>query len=145
MASLAKNSRAFYDYDIKETLDAGLVLTGPEVKAAKSGNVSLKGSYVSVNPAGANLINTHIGPYKYAPSDGYDPTHSRKLLLNKREINGLIGKEKGLTIIPLELYVGRGGKIKLKIGLGRGRKKHDKRDYIKKRDAEKEIHTSPDR
>jgi SsrA-binding protein len=85
------------------------------------------------------LINAHIGTYKYAPQDGYDPTHSRKLLLNQAEINGLLGKEKGLTIVPLELYVGSRGLIKLKIGLGRGRKKHDKREHIKKRDTSKEI------
>lgn len=138
MPTIAKNSRAYYDYDIKNTFDAGLVLTGPEVKSAKSGNVSLAGSYVSVGPKDAHLISAHIGSYKYAPSEGYDPTHSRKLLLNKHEINGLLGKEKGLTIIPLEIYVGRSGRIKLKIGLGRGRKKQDKRAYIKKRDALKE-------
>ena len=138
MPAIAKNSRAFYDYDIKDTFDAGLVLTGPEVKSVKNGNISLTGSYVSVGPSGAHLINAHIGPYKYAPSEGYDPTHSRRLLLNKREINSLLGKEKGLTIIPLEVYVGRGGRLKLKIGLGRGRKKQDKRAYIKKRESLKE-------
>jgi len=139
MKVLAKNSRARYDYDIKDTFDAGLVLEGREVKAAKSGNVSLNGSYVTVSQNGATLVNCHIGPYKYAPSEDYDPTQPRKVLLNKAEINSLLGKEKGLTIIPLEIYQGRRGLLKLKIGLGRGRKKRDKRDYIKKRDAQKEI------
>jgi SsrA-binding protein len=139
MKVLAKNSRAHYDYDIKDTLDAGLVLEGREVKSAKDGNVSLNGSYVIVGPKGATLVNCHIGPYKYAPSDNYDPTHARKLLLKQEEINSLLGKEKGLTIIPLEIYQGHRGLVKLKIGLGRGRKKQDKRDYIKKRDTQKEI------
>jgi SsrA-binding protein len=139
MKSLAKNSRVFYDYDIKDTLDAGLVLEGREVKSVKGGNVSLNGSYVSVGSKGATLINCHIGPYKYAPSDNYDPTHTRQLLLKQAEIDSLLGKEKGLTIVPLEIYATGRGLIKLKIGLGRGRKKQDKRDYIKKRDTEKEI------
>lgn len=139
MKSLAKNSRAFYDYDIKDTFDAGLVLEGREVKAAKQGNVSMNGSYVTVTPTGAFLVSCHIGPYKYAPTEDYDPTHTRKILLKKSEINGLLGKEKGLTIVPLEIYQGRRGLLKLKIGVGRGRKKQDKRDYIKKRDTQKEI------
>jgi SsrA-binding protein len=139
MKSLADNRRARFDYDIKETFDAGLVLTGAEVKSVKAGNVSLTGAYVSVMQNGASLINCHIGPYKFAKQDGYQPTQSRKLLLNKSEINQMLGKEKGLTIIPLEIYQGRRGLLKIKIGLGKVRKKTDKRDYIKKRDAQKEI------
>jgi SsrA-binding protein len=137
--TLATNNRAKYDYDIKDTLDAGLILEGREVKSAKKGNVSLNGSYVTVNQSGAHLINCHIGPYKYAPNTDYDPTHTRALLLKKAEINALLGKEKGLVIIPLELYSGRRGLIKLKLGIGRSRKKIDKREYIKKRDTEREI------
>jgi SsrA-binding protein len=139
---LANNSKARYDYDIKDTFDAGLVLEGREVKSAKSGNISLAGSYVTVNPEGAYLINCHIGPYKYAPSEGYDPTHSRKVLLKKQEISSLLGKEKGLTIVPLEVYATKRGLIKLKLGLGRARKKIDKREYIKKKDTEREIRKS---
>src|SRR4030081_2823356 len=104
MKVLAKNSLARYDYDIKDTLDAGLVLEGREVKSVKEGNVSLNGSYVTVGSKGATLVSCHIGPYKYAPHEGYDPTHSRRLLLKQAEINSLLGKEKGLTIIPLEIY-----------------------------------------
>jgi SsrA-binding protein len=139
MKTLAKNSRASYDYDIKDTFDAGLVLQGREVKSVKQGNVSLSGSYVTVGPHGATLINAHIGPYKYAPSEGYDPTHPRALLLKQAEINSLLGKEKGLTIVPLEIYQGHRGLLKLKLGLGRGRKKQDKRAYLKKRETQKEI------
>ena len=139
MKILADNRRARFDYDIKDTFNAGLVLSGAEVKSAKGGNVSLSGSYVSVSPSGASLINCHIGPYKYAAQVKYEPTQSRKLLLNKAEINQLLGKEKGLTIIPLEMFLGNRGLIKIKIGLGKARKKTDKRDYIKKRDDKKEI------
>jgi SsrA-binding protein len=139
MKSLAFNNKAKFDYDIKDTLVAGLVLSGPEVKAAKSGNVSLAGSYVKINPEGAFLLNAHIGPYKYAPIEGYDPTHTRKLLLKQSEINEMIGKEKGTAIIPLEIFAGTRGLVKVKIGIGRGRKKEDKREYIKTRDTKREI------
>lgn len=142
MATLAKNSRASYDYDIKDTFDAGLVLEGREVKSVKQGNVSLTGSYVTVNPDGAYLVNCHIGPYKYAPNENYDPTHTRKVLLKKQEIASLLGKEKGLTIIPLEVYSNNRGLVKLKLGLGKARKKIDKREYIKKKDVEQEIKRS---
>ena|SRR5689334_45751 len=143
MAILASNKRAKFDYDIKDTFDAGLILEGREVKSVKSGNVSLAGSYVTASPAGAFLINAHIGPYKYAQNDNYNPTHSRKLLLNKKEIDSLLGKEKGLIIVPIEIYsVGRKGLIKLKLGLGRARKKQDKREYIKKKEITKEIRRS---
>ena len=140
--TLATNNRARYDYDIKETFDAGLVLEGREVKSVKAGNVSLNGSYVTVNTNGAHLLNCHIGPYKYAPSEDYNPTKTRSVLLHKKEINSLLGKEKGLTIIPLEIYATKRGLVKLKLGIGRGRKKLDKREYIKKRDTEREIRRS---
>lgn len=145
MKSLAFNKRAKFDYDITDTFDAGLVLEGHEVKSAKSGNVSLTGSYVKVASNGASLINAHIGPYKYAPKENYEPTHSRKLLLNKKELNEMLGKEKGLVIVPLEMFVGPRGLVKLKIGVGRGRKKEDKREYIKKRDSKREARTETDR
>lgn len=145
MKSLATNKRAKFDFDITDTYDAGLVLTGAEVKALKSGNASLTGSYVKISPNGASLINAHIGAYKYAVQDGYEPTKTRKLLLNKKEINTLIGKDKGATIIPLEIYVGQKNLVKLKIGVGRGRKKEDKREYIKKRDLVRETRKSIDR
>lgn len=139
MKTLAENRRARFDYDIKETLVAGLILSGPEVKSVKQGNVSLTGSYVSVSANAVNLINCHIGPYKYARNEKYDPTQNRKLLLQKKEISQLLGKEKGLTIIPLEIFLGSRGLLKIKIGLGKARKKTDKREYIKKREAQREI------
>ncbi len=135
---LAFNKRARFDYDIQDTLDAGLVLTGAEVKAAKQGNVSLQGSFVKITGNVATLVNCHIGPYKYAPNETYDPTHSRKLLLKKQELAQLSGIGQGLTIVPIEMYATTRGLVKLKIGIGRGRKKTDKREYIKKRDAKRE-------
>lgn len=135
----ADNKRARFDYDIKSTLMAGLVLSGPEVKSVKMGNVSLTGAYITVSTSGGSLINCHIGPYKYAKNEKYNPTQTRGLLLKKDEINELLGKEKGLTIIPLEIFLGNRGLVKMKIGLGKARKKTDKREYIKKRDAQKEI------
>ncbi len=137
--TLADNRRARFDYDIKETFVAGLVLSGPEVKSVKQGNVSMNGAYVTVSVGFVNLINCHIGPYKYASQEKYNPTQSRKLLLKKSEIDQLLGKEKGLTIIPLEIFLGNRGLLKINIGLGKARKKTDKREYIKTRDAKKEI------
>jgi len=145
MKSLAQNKRAKFDYDIKDTFDAGLVLEGREVKSAKEGNISLAGSYVKVSAIGASLVNAHIGPYRYAPQEGYEPTQSRKILLNKRELNQLVGKEKGTVIIPLEIFIGPRNLVKLKIGVGRGRKKTDKREYIKERDTKRETRKATDR
>ena len=139
MKILATNKRARLDYDIKDTYDAGLMLSGAEVKAAKSGNVSLTGSYVKINGNNAVLINTHIGQYKYAPAEGYDPTHTRTLLLTQKELNQITGLDKGFTIVPLEIYIGNKNLVKIKIGIGRGRKKQDKREYIKTRDTKREI------
>jgi len=139
MKILAKNSRANYDYDIKDTFVAGLVLSGAEVKSVKNGNVSLTGAYATVSQSGAHLINCHIGPYKFAKQDGYEPPQSRKLLLNKSEINQLLAKEKGLVIVPIEIFQGVRGLLKIKLGLGKARKKTDKREYIKKRETQREI------
>ncbi len=139
MKILAKNTRANFDYDIKSAFTAGIVLSGAEVKSVKNGNVSLTGSYVTVSQGAVSLINCHIGPYKYSANEGYNPTASRKLLLNKSEINQLLGKEKGLTIVPLEIFQAARGLIKIKIGLGKARKKTDKREYIKKRESSREI------
>jgi len=139
MKSIAENKRATFDYDIKDTFVAGLILSGAEVKSVKGGNVSLNGSYATVSAQGVSLLNCHIGPYKYARVDGYNPTQTRKLLLKKNEISQLLGKEKGLVIVPLEIFQTKQGWIKIKLGIGRARKKRDKREHIKKRDVKKEI------
>ena len=141
MPTLATNPQAKFDYHILETHEAGLVLTGQEVKSIKNGRVSLKGSYVTIKNEEAWLINAQISPYqpKNAPSD-YEPTRSRKLLLHKKEIKSLIGKtkQKGLTLVPLRVYT-KGDLIKLEFGLGKGKKKVDKRETIKKREAQRKI------
>lgn len=147
MKKITINKRAKFDYEILEIFEAGIVLKGYEVKAIKTGNVSLKGSYVVIQPTGpqgspeAWVLNMHIGPYKPAgPIPDYDPTRSRKLLLQKKEINYLLGKqkEKGLTLVPISVYIKK-NRIKLEIGVARGKRKVDKREKIKKREAERRI------
>lgn len=141
MATLAKNRRATFDYEILEKLEAGIVLSGQEVKSAKTGGASLHGSYARVAGGEATLINASIKPYAYASKlEGYDPTRSRRLLLHKAEIFKLEGRiqEKGLTLIPLEMYTSR-GKIKVTVGVGRSKKKTDKRETIKRREDERQI------
>jgi SsrA-binding protein len=150
MTVLAVNKRAHFDYEILGTYEAGVVLFGHEVKSIKTGHVSLKGSYVTFKSAvGAAklpeiyLVNAHIPYYKFAaPSEQYDPYRSRKLLLKKNELRYLVGKkqEKGLTLVPLKLYTKR-SLIKLEFGIGRGKKQHDKREAIKKRDVERQMRT----
>ncbi|MDP3741282.1 MAG: SsrA-binding protein SmpB [bacterium] len=141
MRILAKNKEAYFNYEIEETLEAGISLLGHEVKSAKAGQVSLKGAHVTIHGNEALLTNMHIAPYKYAGElPGYDSTRSRKLLLKRKEISGMIGKYKiaGYAIVPLELYTKK-GLIKVKLGIGRGKKKWDKRETIKKREDERKI------
>lgn len=147
MPVLAFNKRANFDYDIQETYEAGLVLLGYEVKSIKTGHVSLKGSYVTLkknkNLAEAYLINAHIPLYKFAGDrPHYDPTRPRKLLLTKKEIAYLLGKkdEQGLTLVPVKIYT-KHSFIKLEFGVGKGRKKYDKRELIKKRELDRNIRT----
>lgn len=141
MPTLATNPRAKYDYHILETFEAGMVLAGHEVKAIKTGHISLKGSYVTIKDEEAWLINAQIPPYqpKNTPAD-YQPSRTRKLLLNKREIKSLIGqsKRKGLTLVPLRVYTKK-GKIKLAFALGLGKRKADKREKIIKREVKRRI------
>ena len=141
MPTLATNPRAKYDYHILETFEAGMVLAGHEVKAIKTGHLSLKGSYVTIKDEEAWLINAQIPPYqpKNTPAD-YQPDRTRKLLLNKREIKSLIGqsKRKGLTLVPLRVYTKK-GKIKLAFALGLGKRQADKREKIIKREVKRKI------
>lgn len=138
---IATNKRAYFEYEILEKFEAGIVLTGQEVKSIKTGHISLAGSYVTMKDNEAWLINAHVPPYKMAgllPS--YEPTRSRKLLLRKRELFSLMGKikQKGLTLVPLRVYTKK-GKIKLEFGLARGKRKYEKRELIKKREIKKKI------
>jgi SsrA-binding protein len=141
MSTLVTNPRAKYDYHILEKFEAGLVLAGHEVKAIKNSRMSLKGSYVTIKDEEAWLINAQISPYqpKNTPKD-YEPTRSRKLLLHKKEIRSLIGKtkQKGLTLVPLRVYT-KHKRIKLEFALGQGKRKVDKREKIKKREAKRRI------
>jgi len=141
MPTLAINPRAKYDYEILNTYEAGLVLSGQEVKSIKKGSMSLKGSYIVIRNEEAWLINAQVSPYqpKNVPAD-YNSTRSRKLLLHRKEIKELIGKtkQKGLTLTPIRVYTKR-NRIKLEFGLGRGKKKSDKREKIKKRETQRNI------
>lgn len=140
MPTLATNKRAHFDYELLEHYEAGLVLGGAEVKSAKKGHLSLKGSFVSMHEGELFLTNAHITPYAFAnPLTAYDPTRSRKLLIKKAEIKSLIGKlhVKGLTLVPLRVYTKR-RLIKLEFAVGRGKKAFDKRsDIAKKEDKRK--------
>ena len=141
MKIIAENKKAYFDYEILEKFEAGIVLTGQEVKSIRSGRINLAGSYVILDKEEVFLLNAQIPPYqpKNAPPD-YDPARARKLLLNKSEIKYLVGKaqEKRLTLIPLRVYTKK-GKIKLEFGLGKGRKKASKKELLRKRDIEREI------
>lgn len=141
MKVLSDNKKARFDYEILEKFEAGIILNGQEVKSIRNGNISLKGSYVVIRGEEPYLIGANIPPYqpKNASPD-YDPERSRKLLLNKKEIDYLVGKaeERGLTLIPLKIYT-KYARIKLEFGIGKGKKKSDKRETIKKRDTDREI------
>lgn len=139
MKILAQNRKAYHDYEILETYEAGLVLTGTEVKSCKNGQINLKDSHIRIVNGEAFLLNAHISPYEQGTYTNHEPTRTRKLLLHKKEINKLAGKsqEKGLTIIPLKVYLVK-NRIKLEIALAKGKKVYDKREEIRKKDLEKE-------
>ena len=138
--SIAKNRRARHDYAILDTYEAGLVLTGSEVKSLRDGKANLSDAYGIVRNGELFLLNLHISPYERASYNNHEPTRTRKLLLHKREIRRLIGavERQGLTLVPLELYFKR-GVAKVAMALGKGKKLHDKRDAEKQRDADREI------
>jgi SsrA-binding protein len=141
MSELAYNRRANFDYDISDKYEAGLVLRGFEVKSVKTGHISLKGAFVTIKQDELFLTNANIPLYKHAGAiANYDPTRPRKLLLKKREIAHLIGKSRveGLTLVPIRVYTKR-GLLKLEFGIGKGRKKVDKRAVIQKREAKRKI------
>lgn len=142
MPTLATNKKARFDYEILETFEAGIVLSGQEVKSARNGQISLSGAYVVIDrQLHMQLLNASISAYKMAgPLPDYDPNHSRKLLLHKKEIEYLAGKiqQAGLTLIPLSLYT-KHSKIKVEIGLARGKKKYDKRETIRDREDKRQI------
>jgi len=146
MSSITTNKKAYHDYEVLQPLEAGIVLSGPEVKSIKDGRINLSGGYVNIDSKGfVWLINVHVDPYAPAAQvqKDYNPTQNRKLLLKKKEIASLIGKvkTKGLTIIPLKVYT-KHRIIKIEIGLVKGKKKWDKREDTKKRETKRKIEQS---
>lgn len=144
MPELAYNKKAKFDYQILETFEAGLMLTGPEVKSVRGGKMSLLGAYVTIARGAVWLVGGHVQRYPQAgPQPDYDPDRTKKLLLHKREINKLAGKleQKGLTLVPISVYT-KGSKIKLSFGLARGKKQFEKRETIKRRESDREIRRS---
>jgi SsrA-binding protein len=137
---VARNRKAFHDYEILEKVEAGLVLAGPEVKSIRAGRVNLKDGYASLAAGELYLHNVHISPYAAANRHNLEPTRARKVLLHKSQLRRLIGKaaEKGLTIVPLDVHFTR-GYAKVTLGLARGKKQYDKRESIRRRELERDM------
>jgi len=135
---IATNRKAYHDYFIHETIEAGLVLRGSEIKSIRAGRVNLRDSYVSIIDDEAWLLNMHIAAYKQAGREGHSPRRQRKILLHRKQINRLHGKvlTKGYTIVPLRLYL-KDNRAKVEIALVRGKKKYDKRETIAQKDAQR--------
>ncbi len=141
---VSTNKKAFHDYHIDETLEAGMVLTGPEVKSLRAGKANLRDGYAQLRNGEVFLYNVHISPYSYATTMQQDPLRTRKLLLHRREIRKLIGKlhEKGVALVPLKIYFVANGKAKIELGLARGKKLYDKRAALKEKESNREIERS---
>jgi len=137
---IATNRKAYHDYFIEETYEAGIVLVGSEIKSIRAGRVNLRDSYVQVKNGELWLLNTHIASYQQAGRQNHEPRRDRKLLMHRREINRLQGKvqEKGYTVVPLRLYL-RDNRAKVEIALVRGKKLYDKRQTIARREAGREM------
>jgi SsrA-binding protein len=140
---IATNKKAFHEYFILEKLEAGICLQGTEVKAIREGRLNLKDSHAMVQGGEVFLFNCHISPYSHGNRENHDPTRARKLLLHEREIRKLIGKtqEKGLTLVPLRVYLKR-GRVKVEIGVARGKKLIDKRETERRKEADREARTA---
>jgi SsrA-binding protein len=140
MKLLSKNRRATFDYDITERLIAGISLNGSEVKSIKSGSASLKGAFISIRDGEAYLTHAHVNPYTHAANkEDMDPTRNRKLLLHRKQLEELIAhKQSGLSVVPTALLLD-GRLVKVELGIGRGKKRYDKRETIKRRDTQREL------
>lgn len=136
---IADNRKAFHDFHILDTFEAGVVLVGTEVKAIREGRVNLRDSFGRVESGEVWVYNVHISAYSHRGYADHEPTRRRKLLLNREEIRKLIGKtvEKGMTLVPTRMYF-KNGRVKIAIGLAKGKKAHDKRETIRRREAERE-------
>lgn len=137
---VAQNKKAYHDYAIEETYEAGIVLQGTEIKSIRAGKVNLKDSYARIQNNEIYLFGMHVSPYEQGNRYNHDPLRTRKLLLHRKEINKLIGesKEVGYSIVPLKMYL-KNGFAKVLIGLARGKKKYDKREDLKKKEAKREV------
>ncbi|SRR5690606_19338822 len=137
---IAQNKKAYHDYFIEETYEAGIVLKGTEIKSIRAGRVNLKDSYAQIKDGEVFLIGMHISPYEKGNRFNHDPERTRKLLLHKREINKLVGetKQAGYSLVPLKIYL-KNGYAKVLIGLAKGKKKYDKREELKRKEAKREI------
>lgn len=137
---VAKNPTAYHNYNIEDKLEAGIVLSGTEIKSIRSGKVNLKDTYALIKNGEVFVVGMHISPYEHGNIFNKDPLRNRKLLLNKREINKLIGltKQKGYTLIPISMYF-KGNFVKVELGIGKGKKLYDKREDIAKKDAQRQI------
>lgn len=141
MSSLiAKNPTAKHNYTIENTIETGIVLTGTEIKSIRAGKVNLKDSYAIIKDGEVYVLGMHISPYEHGNIFNKDPLRNRKLLLNKREINRLIGltKQKGYSLVPMSLYF-KGSFVKLELGVGKGKKLYDKREELAKKDANRAV------
>ncbi len=137
---IAKNPTAYHNYFIEDKIETGIVLFGTEIKSIRAGKVNLKDSYAHIKNGEVYISGMHISPYEHGNIFNKNPLRDRKLLLNKREINKLIGltKQKGYALIPISLYF-KGNFVKLELGIGKGKKLYDKRQDIAKKDAQKQI------
>ena len=138
---IAQNKKAFHDYHIEETFEAGIALTGTEVKSLRENRANLRDSFATVKGHEVWLHGVHISPYSHGNRSNVDPDRSRKLLLHKAEIRYLFGKtkERGYTLVPLRIYLSPANLVKIEIGLARGKKLYDKRETIARRDQEREM------
>ena len=138
---VATNKKAFHDYSIDSTIEAGVVLTGPEVKSLRGGRANLRDGYAAIEKDEVWLYNVHISPYSHATNIQTDPLRTRKLLLHRREIKKLTGKvkEKGFALIPTKIYFIPSGKVKIELALARGKKLYDKRAALKRKQSDREI------
>ena len=141
MKIVAKNKKAYFDYEILETLEAGVSLLGSEVKSIREGRISLKESYAEIKQGEIFLINCHISPYEAASRFNHPPRRERKLLLHRREIKRLTGKikERGFSLVPTKVLISDKEKVKVEIALVRGKRTYQKREAIKERDREREM------
>lgn len=138
--TLASNRKAYHDYIIEETFEAGIALTGTEIKAVRAGRANLKDGYAAIRDGEVWLLNVHISPWEGGNRENHDPLRARRLLLHRREINRMAQRiaEKGWTLVPLRIYL-KNNRAKIELGLARGKKQYDKRDAIAQRDSDREL------